>query len=681
VRDFDCPGTRTCGDTLTCEPAPCAGDRFDGAVEPPLLARRTYTSLVLCDGTDDLYRVALPAREGIRVVLRHAAGQGDLGLTVEGDGVTLGVSDHGYGLEVVGVEAAWAPQDLVVRVSGRAGASVEYALSLERLTVDDCAADALEGLLGNDDAAHATPVRAGAHTLRICPGDEDWLSVELAAGAVLQAQVWPGDAAPDTVQLELRAPHGGVIAAGALDGAWLTASGQAEVPGTYMVRVRAPQAPTKLDLDLHLAVDPAAHAADLACAHPLALAPEQPTPLPFNEPVSRLRIPCGPLGPALDAVFRFELDAAAQVSLRVDGVPEAAIALRDLCTDPGSEAACVQLHEGRPLEALLQAGVWFAIVKTVREGHAALSLSVAPPCAVDADCEAPSVCAAGLCAAPCLHDADCPGAQTCIPGSGHCEEPERCVDDQDCLGARGCELGDCVEVECQQSEECEALCVDRRCGAAPPQQCAQAGDCPGAQICNEVGACVPDGPCTEDAECLPGAPRCDDVAGACVVCLSDDDCGAAGACAEGLCSYDGACAGDEDCPGERTCALDEAQCMPAACEGDSLDALPLPRRLRARTYTNLVLCDGSLDLYRVHVPPGEGLQVLLRHSPDAGDLALSLRRVEAPPGLLGESDGRFGVETVDLPPAPNGRDVDVAVTGQPGTSAPYSLTIERVPGG
>ena len=73
--------------------------------------------------------------------------------------------------------------------------------------------------------------------------------------------------------------------------------------------------------------------------------------------------------------------------------------------------------------------------------------------------------------------------------------------------------------------------------------------------------------------------------------------------------------------------------------------------------------------------------MLLRHSPDAGDLALSLRRVEAPPGLLGESDGRFGVETVDLPPAPNGRDVDVAVTGQPGTSAPYSLTIERVPGG
>ena len=120
--------------------------------------------------------------------------------------------------------------------------------------------------------------------------------------------------------------------------------------------------------------------------------------------------------------------------------------------------------------------------------------------------------------------------------------------------------------------------------------------------------------------------------------------------------------------------------MPAACEGDSLDDVPLPRRLRARTYTGLVLCDGSLDLYRVHVPPGEGLHVVLRHPPDAGDLALSLRRTEAPPGLLGESDERLGVEAVELPAAPTGRDVDVAVSGHPGASVPYSLAIERTPG-
>jgi hypothetical protein len=178
-------------------------------------------------------------------------------------------------------------------------------------------------------------------------------------------------------------------------------------------------------------------------------------------------------------------------------------------------------------------------------------------------------------------------------------------------------------------------------------------------------------------DCPAGTPVCDLDAQACVVCLADGDCGRGETCMADACQFMGACAGPEDCPATRTCGND-GLCRPApGCPGDRLDGLDPPATLAARTYTGLLLCDGTQDRYIVQPNPGEALRVTLRHDPALGDLALDLSAL--PPLLerFGSSDTRFGVEIVILPAADPIRPALVTVSGRPGAHVPYSLTVER----
>ena len=676
--DEDCPGERRCDEEGFCAPAGgCDGDRFDVEDGVPELVARTYTGLLLCDGSQDLYSTTVAASEGLRVVLRHPPGEGDLSLALREAGADLEVlaqSDLRHGVEQVGVDPGPEERDLEIVVRGRPGASVLYAISLERLSEEDCVQDSFEGLLGNDDAAHASPIGLGAHEHKLCPGDEDWFALALPAGSRV-ALTATTDGAAHALLLDLLGPDGTLIAQGRDDGGTLLASAEVGSPGRHLIRIRANDADALVPVLLEVSAAAVDGAEALACDHPLPLEPARPTTFPRFVPVPRFSISCGQ-EQAADHLAAFELAQPALVSAQA--VRVLGLAIRGVCTDPGSEVVCASGPDPVLEEVFLDAGTWYLVVQSFGLLPPEVLLTARAQCELDVDCGDGSVCDGGICHAPCLGHGDCPGAQSCEPATGHCLEPEVCQDPADCLGLRACRHdGVCFLPQCEESSDCQVACVDRSCADGPPVECRGDEDCPGQQTCVQAGACLLDEPCTRDEDCPAGAPLCAPAHARCLVCRSDNDCATSEACRQGRCLYLGLCEEDEDCPGERVCAQ-SGECEPAGeCAGDRFDTIPGLSALLPRTYTGLLLCDGSQDLYSTTVAASEGLRVVLRHDPSGGDLSLALTDDGVPAVELARSDHPHGVEVLGLDAAPQAHTVHIEVRGRPGFSVSYSLTLER----
>jgi len=470
--DADCPGDRTCGLRGSCvASAGCAGDRLDRAAGVPQVFRRTYTGLVLCDGEgDDRYRLSVPAGEGVRVTLSTEPGPARPALTVrEVAGAELGRSDWGHGVEVVELAAAEVERELDLVVRGRPGWSPVYDLAIEALGPADCPADGLEGLLGNDDAAHAAPVRPGVHALLLCPGDEDWLALDLPAGAELTARLSTTAAAGGLV-LELLGVAGEPIAVGTPEGEALLAVAPAPDGGRTLVRVR-PEAPGgALDAVLTLEVGPAEDAVARACAAAPLLALSELLEAPPRVPVDRVPVSCAELRDG-DLVARFHLETPATVRLAATGA--AALAVRQDCEDAASEVACTfdLMALATELTGLaLSAGDWWVVAKSAGGLPVGLRLTAQGACDGDGDCPDGQVCTQGACRPACADDEACPGRQACR--EGRCEEPETCLADEDCVGARACGPdGACFAPECETHPDCGGgACVDRVCAAGPPAE-------------------------------------------------------------------------------------------------------------------------------------------------------------------------------------------------------------------
>ncbi len=283
-----------------------------------------------------------------------------------------------------------------------------------------------------------------------------------------------------------------------------------------------------------------------------------------------------------------------------------------------------------------------------------------PRCEEDSDCLSPRLCVGGSCTPPCEENEECPGAQSCDLEQGRCREPESCHLDEDCLGQRVCEHEACQEAGCLIHSDCPAgeACVDRLC-AAPLEGCP---GCPEALECLE-GACAPQLPCQGSADCPPGAPICD--VGRCLSCLESTDCAPAEICSSGRCRIVAGCELESDCPGSRLC--EQGFCQPSPCDEDLHQEL-----LHFRSYSQLKLCDGSLDLYEVQLARDQGLQVKLRHPADQGDLNLAIR-IE---GQLYQSDDAWGLEQLSIPAAPEERLAELWVQGSPGVHVDYDLDLQ-----
>lgn len=361
--DTACPGRRQCA-AGACLPAPCVGDAFDGG-GIPMLAARTYTGLVLCDGDVDRYRVALAAGEGIEVTVRHDADAGDLGVRLTAPGAPALVyaeSDGAYGIEVIGLPPSPAPQTLDIEVFGRVGYSPTYSLTLDRLPADRCPPDALEGPFGNDILAHATPIGAAPVTLALCRGDIDHLAFDAAPATELTVTA-TGDGLLDALPFDLLDPAGAVIASARAEDRALVLRGTLPA-GRHALRLQAPPAlaaPVMLDLTLMTAAAPGAAAA--ACAAVPAVPLPRPLSLPATLPIDRFESSCARGVGAPDHVARFRLDRAATVVvLAYPDDRQTTLAIRRTCADPASEAACVLAAETGPIP--LAAGEWTVIVES-----------------------------------------------------------------------------------------------------------------------------------------------------------------------------------------------------------------------------------------------------------------------------------------------------------------------------
>jgi len=654
-------------------------DELEDADAPPLLHARTYAQLVLCDGDTDDLRYELAAGEALQVVLRHAPGAGDLGLTIRSVGAggrLLGSSNGRHGVEVVGVDAAEEERLLRIVVDGRPGFDTPYQLSLQRREAGYCAPDVHEGPLGNDDAEHAARVGPGELDHVLCPGDEDWFSVYAPAGVSIVARATPEEFA-GSVRVSIHRANGNQLAQGGPVGPAMIAEADVLQAGRYLVRVRPVQDDVRVASRLELGATPLANARDAACPGHGLLA-GQPWLLPRALPARRFPTSCGgPIG--VDHIGRFDLPTPAFVTVRFVGDEGGtALALFGECDEPASERACGFDVDGTLDRVALAAGTWFVVAVTPAGGRAAVLVEVEAQCLGQGDCPQGQVCETGLCVAACVDNDDCDGMQTCDV-SGRCIEPAGCGSDDDCAGRRVCEHGACLLPDCQLHADCGAeACVDRRCEAGVPAECGDGEPCPGNQLCSDRGTCVLDADCDEDADCPGSAPICDEPTSECVGCRDNDDCAGAELCRERRCAYLGFCEDDDECPGTRACG-DGGECEPADdCEDDLFAGLQDAPVLEHRAYTGLVLCDGTTDRFLASVPRETALRVLLRHPQGDADLALSLRN----PATLDEiaaADGHDGVDSIWLGASAFQRDLEIVVSGRPGFSTDYTISLERQP--
>ena len=108
-----------------------------------------------------------------------------------------------------------------------------------------------------------------------------------------------------------------------------------------------------------------------------------------------------------------------------------------------------------------------------------------------------------------------------------------------------------------------------------------------------------------------------------------------------------------------------------ACVGDEYDLRLGSPQLAPRTYTNMVLCDDDVDVYRIEIGPNEGVSARISHEPGAGDIMLTLRSLdEEAVGVSEAGVARAGLLARGLP-----RMIDIIISGRPGSTTAYTLDL------
>jgi len=171
-----------------------AGEPNNAIAQARMAGPGTYLSLNVCAGDDDYYAITAQAGQRISVDLVFLSLEGDIDLDlVDANGRLLAQSAG-----IIGPESV----DYDVTATGTYYARVYLAIDLGSnegnnyvMTVDVaatppppmCAADSLEE---NDSAAMARALTPGNHaSLNVCTGDDDFYSLSLAQGDVLDARL------------------------------------------------------------------------------------------------------------------------------------------------------------------------------------------------------------------------------------------------------------------------------------------------------------------------------------------------------------------------------------------------------------------------------------------------------------------------------------------------------------
>jgi hypothetical protein len=197
--DLDCDIAEICNRaTGICElpGGECVDDRFENADTPSAAEEidvpadgtpLVVDDLQLCPDDDDVYGVALEAGDNLVVRVSGTATQARATvwlLDSEGETSVRFAMAPPFGNGTISYVAQEA-ETIFLRVNALLGQS-PYEMELIRMPGEPCADDAFEGEMGNDTLETATPAAQVpldvTMVASVCPGDEDYLTIDLAEG-------------------------------------------------------------------------------------------------------------------------------------------------------------------------------------------------------------------------------------------------------------------------------------------------------------------------------------------------------------------------------------------------------------------------------------------------------------------------------------------------------------------
>jgi hypothetical protein len=220
-------------------PQGCADDgeeENDDRDNASLLDFGETTGLTVCPEDDDFYAVELNAGDGLTAQIFFDDAEGDLDLQIQDEegrilASSVSISDH----EEATVGTVLNGGLYFVRVNGFLGATGDYDLNLQRIDGGtECDDDRQEP---NDSRTRARALAAGEHTnLHICEGDDDWYSIDVEAGEILEVNLSFVDADGD-IDVQVLDPNFAVIGQGFSVDDNERVARRAAVSGTFFVRV------------------------------------------------------------------------------------------------------------------------------------------------------------------------------------------------------------------------------------------------------------------------------------------------------------------------------------------------------------------------------------------------------------------------------------------------------------
>jgi hypothetical protein len=197
--DLDCEIAEICNRTTgACElpGGECLDDRFENADTPATAEPMDLVAdglpvlvddLVLCPDDDDVYGLTLAAGDNLVARVMGTATQARATawlLDSEGETSVRFAEAPPFGNGTISY-VAQTEETVFLRVNALSG-QTPYDLELVRIAGQPCAADPFEGPGGNNTLENATPAASVPTDVTlvgaICPGDQDYLTIDLASG-------------------------------------------------------------------------------------------------------------------------------------------------------------------------------------------------------------------------------------------------------------------------------------------------------------------------------------------------------------------------------------------------------------------------------------------------------------------------------------------------------------------
>ena len=185
----------------------------------------------ICPDDNDFWEISAPNDQDVTVTLTFENDEGDLDLRVrDASGAILGSSASVEDVETV-TTCVQAGDSVFAEVIGFGGSSAEYEIAADRVDTDcECERDDYEP---NDNAESARNAPSGSFEGTICPGDEDFFSIEGPGEVDLLVSF---DGGVLDLDLELLGPDGSLV------GASRTTTDDEEItrtigPGAHTIRI------------------------------------------------------------------------------------------------------------------------------------------------------------------------------------------------------------------------------------------------------------------------------------------------------------------------------------------------------------------------------------------------------------------------------------------------------------